>query len=289
MISGRRTRAAAAHLAATRSLDEQFCASPKRKDCKLDTTILLANEKLNARMIKADLIGFAKSRSPSITDYFNVQQRQSHQQTDITDQQQLHLVNRTRTILDIDENACHAFLVEHASSSDSDENTNIFLQAPVLHLNIDKSLNQASSIVINKHIDFTTLNKSPSGNNGLIPFPKATDSSGASSGGAITSTRTAMIYDKVLRSSSSSQHSRSLATSESESSSISSDSNSCDSGVVIDRTLELSPSKRRKPTTPHRILCPSPVKHVVAPIKSPSSALSNLNIGSKRNPKTKRR
>lgn len=214
-----------------------------------------------------------------------MQQRDAQQPNNDTDQQQTLLVGRTRTILDIDENACHAFLVEHASSSDSDENTNIFLQAPVLHLNIDKSLNQASSIVINKHIDFTALNKSPAATNGLIPFPKATDS-----GAAATISPTAMIYDKVLRSSSSSQHSRSLVTTESESSSsLSSDSNSCDSGVVIDQTLELSPSKRRKPTTPHRILCPSPVKHVVAPIKSPSSALSNLNIGTKRNPKTKRR
>lgn len=250
----------------------------------------MANEKLNPRIINSDLIGFSNSRSPSITDYFNVEQRQQQLNEQHNVEQQLTRT-RTQSILDIDENACHAFLVEHASSSDSDENTNIFLQAPVLHLNIDKSLNQASSIVINKHIDFTTLNASQTlnigNNNGLINFPK-TNAISTTSAVAETKPIRNMIYDKVLRSSS--QQSRLLANTESESSSLSSDSNSCDSGVVIDQTLELSPSKRRKPTTPHRILCPSPVKHhVVVPIKSPSSALSNLNIGSKRNSKTKRR
>lgn len=249
----------------------------------------MENEKINSRITNSDLIGFSKSRSPSITDYFHVQRQQKIQEEQNVEQE-LKLA-KTQSILDIDENACHAFLIEHASSSDSDENTNIFLQAPVLHLNIDKSLNQASSIVINKHIDFTTLNASQTLNigntNGLISFPKTSNMSKSAVAAVTKPIRNNMIYDKVLRSS---QQSRLLINNESESSSVSSDSNSCDSGVVVDKTLELSPSKRRKPTTPHRILCPSPVKQDnVPPIKSPSSALSNLNIGSKRNPKTKRR
>lgn len=83
-----------------------------------------------------------------------------------------------------------------------------------------------------------------------------------------------------------SQHAKDLVDTDS---SAYSDSNSCDSGVVADKMLESTPSKRhQKPATPHRIVCPSPVKHAISE-KSPSSELSNLNIGTKTHSKSKRR
>ncbi len=162
----------------------------------------------------------------------------------------------------MDENACDSFDNNTTGNSES----NIFLQAPVLHLNIDKSPNQASSIVINKSIPIKSNFAALTGS-GLVNFSTI----------VIGDTRNNVIK---------SQPAKEIVESDS---SVSSDSNSCDSGVVADKNLELiSPSKRQKPATPHRIVCPSPVKRVISE-KSPSSELSNLNIGTKTHPKSKRR
>lgn len=167
-----------------------------------------------------------------------------------------------------------------------DGSSNIFLQAPVLHLDIDKSPNQASSITINKHIEvinnFSALTAAPNGNNGNLSFVAAANLDEDQHNGDHNDTDRSDDDGHVTRS-------PSLASAPESSDYISSDSNSCDSGVVADRHLELSPSKRKKPMTPHRIVCHSPAKHaVIVAEKSPSSALSNLNIN-KKNPKTRRR
>lgn len=160
----------------------------------------------------------------------------------------------------MDENACDAF-----DNGTGNSESNIFLQAPVLHLNIDKSPNQASSIVINKSIPIKSNFAALTGTTGLVNFSPI------------------VIGDTI---SIKSQPATDLVESDS---SVSSDSNSCDSGVVADRLLESTPSKRQKPATPHRIVCPSPVKHAISE-KSPSSELSNLNIGSRSiHSKSKRR
>lgn len=187
-----------------------------------------------------------RSRAVPITNYFQVKQN------DTAD----------NYVSDMDENACDSF-----DNTNGNNESNIFLQTPVLHLNIDKSPNQASSIIINKSIPIKT-NFSAMTNVGLVCFSNI------------------VIGDSINNLSKSHQE-QSEDITESESSE-SSDSNSCDSGVVADRILELSPSKRRKPATPHRIVCPSPAKHAINE-KSPTSALSNLNIGTKTNPKSKRR
>lgn len=275
---GRRTRAAAV-LSTPRSIDDQFCASPKRKDCKLESSSSdhTIKTKLNGTVKTADFLGFSKTRSRAIiTNYFQFQQKTASS----SDSGQSTASDGSEYA--IDDNACDSF--------EEKNEQNIFLQAPVLHLNIDKSPNQASSIIINKHIDvisnFSVLASSPSGNNAVITFVAATHSNTAATNNTIHNTNHSLSneHQQLSRTQSSSDHSPDAY----ESSISSSDSNSCDSGVVADRNLELSPSKRRKPSTPHRIVCPSPVKHAIVE-KSPTSALSNLNIGTKKHPRTKRR
>lgn len=162
----------------------------------------------------------------------------------------------------MDDNACDSFDNTTAGNNES----NIFLQAPVLHLNIDKSPNQPSSIVINKSIPMKT------------------------NFGALTATGlanfTSIVIGDTINNVIKSQPAKEIVESDS---SVYSDSNSCDSGFVADKVLEsTTPSKRQKPATPHRIVCPSPVKHAISE-KSPSSELSNLNIGTKTHSKSKRR
>lgn len=270
--TGRRTRAAAV-LSSPRSIDDQCCASPKRKDCKLETNSSdhPIKTKLNGT-VKSDFLGFTKTRSRAIiTNYFPFQQKIPAS----SDSGQSTASNSDGSEYAIDDNACDSF--------EEKNEQNIFLQAPVLHLNIDKSPNQASSIIINKHIDvisnFSVLASGPTGNNNVITFVAATNNTITNDNHSLSNE-----HQQLSRSQLSSEHSPDAY----ESSISSSDSNSCDSGVVADRNLDLSPSKRRKPSTPHRIVCPSPVKHAIVE-KSPTSALSNLNIGTKKNSRTKRR
>lgn len=158
----------------------------------------------------------------------------------------------------MDDNACDSF-----DNTTGNNESNIFLQAPVLHLDIDKSPNQPSSIVINKSIPIKS-NFAALTNSGLVSF-------------------TNIVIGDSISNVIKSQPAKDIVESDS---SVSSDSNSCDSGVVADKMS--TPSKRQKPATPHRIVCPSPVKHAVSE-KSPSSELSNLNIGTTTHSKTKRR
>lgn len=179
-----------------------------------------------------------------ITNYFQVKQNAAE----------------SNYVSDMDDNACDSF-----DNTIGNDESNIFLQAPVLHLNIDKSPNQPSSIVINKSIPMTT-------------------DFGALTGSGLPNFTSIVIGDNI-NNAIKSQPAKEILESDS---SGYSDSNSCDSGFVADRILESTPSKRQKPATPHRIVCPSPVKHAISE-KSPSSELSNLNIGSKTHLKSKRR
>lgn len=128
-----------------------------------------------------------------------------------------------------------------SSNSNSSVEPNIFLQKPVLHLNIDKSPNQASSIVINKHLDI-----SPNFANTLKTVTTK----------KITANRSIM---QAIRNGSKKNHKTKRRKSKMGAAYIvealtSSDSNSCDSGVVADRNPE-STMATGKPTTPHRIVC----------------------------------
>lgn len=236
---GRRTRAAA--LSTGKKCDEQF-DSPKRKDCKLDAV----NTKFKST--KPDSINNStrtRSKAVPITNFFHVKQNATAE---------------INYVSDMDENACDSF-----DNTTGNNESNIFLQTPVLHLNIDKSPNQASSIVINKSIPIKT-NFAALTNSGLVSFSN-------------------IVIGDTINNLMKSHSTKDIVESDT---SVSSDSNSCDSGVVADKVHETTPNKRHKPATPHRIVCPSPVKHAISE-KMPSSELSNLNIGTKTSSKSKRR
>lgn len=152
--------------------------------------------------------------------------------------------------------------------------TNIFLQKPVLHLDIDKSQIQASSIIINKHLDacpnfataFSAFNSSVLNTaNNKIQSKSSEDESSAEQNDMHAPNETNANDQKTkcekprLRK----RRPRKCATRWAidanglKDAINDSDSNSCDSGVVSDRSFELSSTDGNKPTTPHRIVCPS--------------------------------
>lgn len=185
-------------------------------------------------------------------------------------------------------------------TTNSIQPTNIFLQKPVLHLNIDKSLNQASSIVINKHLDVVSPNFSTSfsafNNTSVlntankIQSKSSEDESSAEQNEQHTPNEMMVNGQKTkgdkprLRK----RRPRKCASRwamDNNGALIDandSDSNSCDSGVVSDRSFELNSTDGNKPTTPHRIVCPSTTStptHDESPEKgSPTSnVLNRLN------------
>lgn len=158
-------------------------------------------------------------------------------------------------------------------TSNSIQPTNIFLQKPVLHLNIDKSQVQAASIVINKHLDacpnfatsFNAFNNSVLNTaNNKIQSKSSEDESSAEqndmqSPNDLNAKDQKTKYEKPrLRKRRPRKCASRWAIDNAHIDAINdSDSNSCDSGVVSDRSFELSSTDGNKPTTPHRILCPS--------------------------------
>uniref|UniRef100_A0A1L8DXF6 [histone H4]-lysine(20) N-methyltransferase n=1 Tax=Nyssomyia neivai TaxID=330878 RepID=A0A1L8DXF6_9DIPT len=225
MVRGRRARPAAptgSSSTASRNLLEEYCASPKRKDYKLDPLSIHENghEKIPGieTKFKTQMVLRPSSKrnvkNIEITRYFPVQEDGG--------------ANGFETIELLDDDTCDSF-----PGQPEEEESNIFLQKPVLKLNVDKSPNQASSIVIKKTLevkpDFSSLTT-----NGFASFAATTRANGC---------------QDVLK-----PVSPVLACS---------DSNSCDSGVVSDRSHDTTPGMRlrhKKPTTPHRIVCPSPKK-----------------------------
>lgn len=160
----------------------------------------------------------------------------------------------------------------HTNSHTSIQPDNIFLQKPVLHLTIDKSLMQASSIVINKHLDAgpnfaatfpvfngTALNTA----NKQIQSKSSEDESSAELNDVQSSIASKLNDQKTkcekprLRKRRPRKCANNWMDNGALVDAIDSDSNSCDSGVVSDRSFELSSSDGNKLTTPHRIVCPS--------------------------------
>ncbi|XP_031629507.1 histone-lysine N-methyltransferase PR-Set7-like isoform X2 [Contarinia nasturtii] len=188
----------------------------------------------------------------------------------------------------------------NGTTTNSIQHTNIFLQKPVLHLNIDKSLNQASSIVINKHLEVVGPNFATSfpafANNisvqntaNNIQNKSSEDESSAEQNDRHTPNESIVKGEKTkgggkprLRK----RRPRKCASRWAIDNNgalidaiIDSDSNSCDSGVVSDRSFELNSTDGNKPTTPHRIVCPSTTStptHEETPGKcSPASNILN--------------
>lgn len=191
-----------------------------------------------------------------------------------------------------DDNACDSFgssfghhfgpsIRQSFGSMDDDSNSNssvepnIFLQKPVLHLNIDKSPNQASSIVINKHLEV-----SPNFSTTLVSFTNSKIAGnrldGVSFGSNVINARSGSNHKTKRRK-------QRLGGGCIIDALTSSDSNSCDSGVVADKTPETNATMMgtAKPTTPHRILCTastSPVKPIQKYTQK-AMTFSNMNHG----------
>lgn len=147
-------------------------------------------------------------------------------------------------------------------SNHSIQQTNIFLQKPVLHLNIDKSPNQASSIVINKHLEvcanfaaaFPVFNSSASNTAKKHCRNKSSEDESSAEQNEVQSGDAPKTADKPRPRK---RKPRKCATGWSNTVDANDSDNSCDSGVVSDRSFELSSTDGNKPTTPHRIVCPT--------------------------------
>lgn len=212
----------------------------------------------------------------------------------------------------------------HAHAPHSIQSTNIFLQKPVLHLNIDQStLMQTKSIVINKHLDacpnFATsfpafLNASVSNNNNNNNNSTTANNlqhnndnnhnkssedessaewnemNGSANRRSTNGNKLKGHSQKCDKQKLRKRRPRKCANKWSDSrqnDAIDSDSNSCDSGVVSDRSFEVSSTDSNKPTTPHRIVvCPSSTavsptseESPQFPVPPPSSVVGRLRIG----------
>lgn len=190
-----------------------------------------------------------------------------------------------------DENTCDSF--ENVASGsrnpldtlgfgmiESNPTGNIFLQEPVLSLNFDKTPTDKSRMIIKNSFLATEIQSK-------FSPPKCDPMWGGAA---------ASVSIKVEASDYALDLSKPTQVTQIDSTTFfNHDSNSCDSGdsgVVIlpsGTSVGSGDGKRRKPATPHRILCPSPVKNPI--VASPSTALAHLNLQrtTRRNVKTKRR
>lgn len=227
--------------------DDPSCASPKRKEYKFNDEIhKIKSTEDNFKQVKQNVV--RSTRSQAITNFFlsrELKETDKESIIDLTDDSTcdgssdlndnsvstntFDLMYPTKTPT---KNTFKGFMNDEEDSKDL--KTNIFLQAPVLSLNIDKSPNQASSIILKK-----TLEVPQNFGGHLVNIKKEINGSALD---LSKPTQVTEIDSTTL---------------------LSSDSNSCDSGVVADKIYELSPNRRRKPATPHRIVCPSPIKHIV--------------------------
>lgn len=303
MVKGRRTRQTnvAGQLLSTTTDDT---ASPKRKDFKYDNSSShFASNSINNdnRQTKtsATVDGAApmvlrggRTKLNGIAKYLTTGKPSAPIPSDN------YAAGTIQNFIDLtDENTCDSFenvagaSGQHSVISTLGFNTvqsnpasNIFLQEPVPSLNFDKTPTDKSRMIIKSSFLSTDIQTKFS--------PPKYDPMW---GGA-----TASLVFKMEPSESALDLSKPTQVTEIDSTTfLNQDSNSCDSGdsgvcILSSGAPDLPASvdgKRRKPATPHRILCPSPVKNPI--VASPSTALAHLNIQSKRttrkNVKSKRR
>lgn len=307
MVKGRRTRQAATVgqvLAAATATTTDDTASPKRKDFKFDNNSpsqhftnnnnnsqLLTNGRKPA--VEAMVLRGGRTKLNGIDRYFTSSGKPSSPGP--TEQNVIDLTD-DNTSESIAESPLMVLGFAAAAVANSNPASNIFLQEPVLSLNIDKScpaVGQSSRVIIKNSFFGTEMQTQ-------FSPPKCDPVWGGGGGGVDVLKREPLDFALDL--------SKPTQVTEIDSTTFH-DSSSCDSGdsgvvilpaitnIAAGGPLQFEPStpgegKRRKPATPHRIVCPSPVKSSSI-VASPSSALSHLNIQSKRQPrknvKSKRR
>lgn len=304
MVKGRRTRQtnAAGHLLSTTTDDT---ASPKRKDFKYDNNTShfacssISSDNRQAKTSATEdatapmVLRGGRTRLNGIAKYLTTGKPSAPIPSDNK------AADTIQNFIDLtDENTCDSFenvagASGHASVMttldfsmiQSNPASNIFLQEPVLSLNFDKTPTDKSRMIIKSSFLSTDIQTK-------FSPPKCDPMWGGAA---------ASIALKMEPSDFALDLSKPTQVTEIDSTTfLNQDSNSCDSGDSGVCILSASgapdlPSsvdgKRRKPATPHRILCPSPVKNPI--VASPSTALAHLNIQSKRttrrNVKSKRR
>lgn len=285
---GRRTRQTnPTHLLPSSStLDDT--ASPKRKDFKFDNLSHFMSNDANAS--SPMVLRGGRTKTNGIAKYLTTGKPSAPIESNTKSAPTSH------SFIDLtEENTCDSFDNVAGGSENplgaigfstiqSNPAGNIFLQEPVLSLNFDKTPTDKSRMVIKNSFLATEIQTKFS--------PPKCDPMWGSAATSVSIKIEASDYALDL--------SKPTQVTEIDSTTfLNQDSNSCDSGdsgVVILPTGILesagsSDGKRRKPATPHRILCPSPVKNPL--VASPSTALAHLNIQSKRAPrrnvKSKRR
>ncbi|XP_055626758.1 histone-lysine N-methyltransferase PR-Set7 [Toxorhynchites rutilus septentrionalis] len=305
MIKGRRTRQgnSTGQVVATAPVVDDT-ASPKRKDFKYDNNVShFANNNTKNKpdgMVETTapmVLRGGRSKHNGIVKYLTDNDKTSHSiASDIA------AVTKLNNFIDLtDENSCDSFghminCITHEEMTESpssalgfnghraNASSNIFLQEPVLSLNFDKTVSDKSRIIIKNSFLSTEIQTQFSppkcdpmwgGNISVIPIKQEPPEY------ALDLSKPTQVKD--IDSTTFLNH----------------DSNSCDSGdsgvvIMSNETLDTTAhedGKRRKPATPHRIVCPSPAKNPI--VASPSTALAHLNIQNRRvsrkNAKSRRR
>lgn len=285
---GRRTRQTNPTHIFTSSSAVDDTASPKRKDFKFDNLSHFMSNDANAS--SPMVLRGGRTKTNGIAKYLTTGKPSAPIESSA------RAAPTSHSFIDLtEENTCDSFDNVASGSGNSlgaigfsmiqsNPAGNIFLQEPVLSLNFDKTPTDKSRMVIKNSFLATEIQSKFS--------PPKCDPMWGSAAASVSIKIEASDYALDL--------SKPTQVTEIDSTTfLNQDSNSYDSGdsgVVIlpTGTLESAGSvdgKRRKPATPHRILCPSPVKNPL--VASPSTALAHLNIQSKRttrrNAKSKRR
>ncbi|EDV41481.1 uncharacterized protein Dana_GF17507 [Drosophila ananassae] len=199
-----------------------------------DEELKLADEELQ-QVVEELLFDGGSSNSSNSPCY---QHDDTDQMPEIKDIPQIHEIQEVLGAIG-DFQTHRSALRDSHSSTHSNSTDNIFLQEPVLTLDIDRTPTKASSIKINRSFELAgaaVFSSPPSVLNSCVlngRFNQVVSLNGQ---------REPLLPELD-------QH----------------DSSSCDSGVACSLTAAAeSPAaggvRRRKPATPHRILCPSPIK-----------------------------
>lgn len=230
--------------------NEQCCDSPKRKEQRTGTpsknyilkTVLVKDTETRKNGMNLR----NSSRMSKISSYFNQTTEITTANAAATAAASSNQINK-RDIIDLTDDSTSDDMISTTNAFNSfptnflgiiNKSENIFLQEPVLKLNVDRSPTQASSILIKKSSFDACQNF---GASITLHRPSGSGSDFSSEMGSPLDlskpTQVTQIDSTTF---------------------LNSDSNSCDSGVVIEKA-----GSDKKPVTPHRILWVSPKKNLI--------------------------
>ncbi|KAH8383320.1 hypothetical protein KR009_007988 [Drosophila setifemur] len=210
-----------------------------------DEELKLADEEL--QQVVEELLFDGSSTSSSNSPSYPHHHQHHDELQEIKEIQEMHEIQKIHEIHEIQEHLLGSFQTHRSTLRDSHSSThsssttsdNIFLQEPVLTLDIDRTPTKASSIKINRSFEITgaVFSSPPSVLNACV-LPGRFNQIVSLNGQKEVPLPEAQNFHHL------DQH----------------DSSSCDSGVACAESPAAGAVRRRKPATPHRILCPSPIK-----------------------------